>query len=55
MLKGQWNKPAELEICSFDEFQLLQWHTDALQHRFDDLLIVLHPKLQQFPGGLHVV
>lgn len=54
-LRSEWKEPAELVVRSFDKLQLLQWHADALQHRFDDLFIVLHPELQQLPGGLHVV
>lgn len=49
------NRPAELEVGSFDKLEFIQRHTDALQHGLDDLLVVFDPELQQLPGSFHVV
>lgn len=50
-----YNPPAQLEVGSLDKIQFIQWNPDALQHGLDNLLVVLHPELQQLPGSLHVV
>lgn len=46
---------AELVIGAFDEPELLQRHTNALQHCFDHILIVAGSKFQKFPWGFHVI
>lgn len=47
--------PAELKVCAFDKSEFVKGNSNALQHSLNDLLIVLHPELQQLPWSLHVV
>lgn len=52
---GPLNLLAELEVGPSDEPELLQRHTDALQHCLNDPLIILSTQFQKFPRSLHVV
>lgn len=54
-LSGCSDSLAELIISAPDKFELLQGYPDALQHGFDDVLVVTSAQLQQLPGSFHVV